>query len=171
VGGYKENQAQSAPDDQIAKQGVTTVDVQALEQVPQQLDALKSYIEERLVPSMSKLHVSQTEQQGGHAVNQVIFGGFDGGMEVGKKHQQYYDAVMNSYKAIAQQLKDAAEGTRDIVDKYKTTEAQNAANVADIERLFASGGSGGGSGTGSTATNTASSTQTTTQTTTDGAYN
>src|SRR5689334_20663719 len=104
VGGYQQNPAQSAPDDQIAKQGVTTVDISALEQAPPQLDGLKSYIQERLIPSMAKLHVSQTEQQGGHLVNQVIFGGFDGGMEVGKKHQQYYDAVMSSYKNIAQQL-------------------------------------------------------------------
>jgi len=163
VAGYQENQAQSAPDDQIAKQGVTTVDIDALEQVPPQLDGLKSYIQERLVPSMSRLHVSQTEQQGGHAVNQVIFGGFDGGVEVGKRHQEYYDAVMTSYRNIAEQLRDAAEGTRKIIEKYKTTEARNSASAADIERLFASGAGGGN---GSPTTSPAGTTQTT-----DGAYN
>lgn len=165
MGGYQQNPAQPAPDDQIAKQGVTTVDISALEQAPPQLDGLKSYIQERLIPSMAKLHVSQTEQQGGHLVNQVIFGGFDGGMEVGKKHQQYYDAVMSSYKTIAQQLQDAADGTRKIIEKYKKAEERNAASAADIERAFASGASGTGTSTSST------STSATTSTSTNQAYN
>jgi hypothetical protein len=167
VGGYQQNPAQAAPDDQIAKQGVTTVDISALEQAPPQLDGLKSYIEERLVPSMAMLHVSQTEQQSGHPVNQVLFGGFDGGMEVGKKHQAYYDAVMASYKTIAQQLKDAAEGTRKIIEKYKKAEDRNAASAADIERAFASGGSG----TSPSSTSTTTTTSTGTGTSTNQAYN
>jgi hypothetical protein len=167
VGGYQQNPAQAAPDDQIAKQGVTTVDISALEQAPPQLDGLKSYIEQRLVPSMAMLHVSQTEQQSGHLVNQVIFGGFDGGMEVGKKHQAYYDAVMTSYKNIAKQLQDAADGTRKIIDKYKNVEERNAASAADIERAFASGASG----TSPSTTTTTTSTDTGTGTSTNQAYN
>jgi hypothetical protein len=174
VGGYQENQAQSAPDDQIAKQGVvTSVDISSLEGCPPWLDGLKSYVQEKLIPSMSKLHVSQTETENDHPVNQIIFGGFDGGMEVGAKHQKYYDAVMASYRTVAQSLQDAADGTRRIIDKYKTAEQRNHTSALDIERVLEAGGGAGGTSTGTGTTTTASSSTTTasSSTSTDQAYN
>jgi hypothetical protein len=170
VGGYQENQAQSAPDDEIAKQGVvTSVDLSSLEGCPPWLDGLKSYIEEKLIPSMSKLHVSQTDTEDNHPVNQIIFGGFDGGMEVGGKHQKYYDAVMSSYRSVAQDLHDAADGTRKIIDKYKTAEERNHTSALDIERILEAGGGAGGTSTGTGATTTA--TTASASTTADQAYN
>lgn len=170
MGGYQENQAQSAPDDEIAKQGVvTSVDLSSLEGCPPWLDGLKSYIEEKLIPSMSKLHVSQTDTEDDHPVNQIVFGGFDGGMEVGAKHQKYYDAVMQSYRTVAKNLKDAADGTRRIIDKYKTAEERNHASALDIERVLEAGGGTGGPSTGTGTTTTA--TTASTSTSTDQAYN
>ena len=138
---------------------MTQVDVDALEKCPQVLDGLKSYIEQKLIPSMAKLHVSQTGKRGDHAINEVIFGGFDGGHEVGAKHQDYYQAVLASYRDIAKSLQDAADGTRHIVEKYKTAEERNRSSAADIERIYAAGGTSVGTGGG---TSTADST---------GAYN
>lgn len=138
--------------DQDGDDGVTQVDVDALEKCPQVLDGLKSYIEQKLIPSMAKLHVSQKEMQGDHAITEVVFGGFDGGHEVGAKHEAYYQAVLASYRDIAKSLQDAADGTRQIVEKYKTAEERNRASAADIERIYAAGGTSVGTGGSSTST-------------------
>ncbi|GEM_PF-5365814 len=56
--------------------------------------------------------------------------------ELWNKHHQFLQAAIDSYKEIARQLKDAADGTRRVIENYQAVEQRNAANAQEIERAL-----------------------------------
>lgn len=62
------------------------------------------------------------------------------------KHNKHWHAAYATYRDLAEQLRQAMEGTQRVLDNYKTTEDRNHANATDVERLLDSGGSSSSTG-------------------------
>jgi hypothetical protein len=69
----------------------------------------------------------------------TYFGGFYSAFGLQAKHDAVYDAINRSLRDLAEHLGKAADATKKIADNYQTTEAQNAASMADIQRLLEAG--------------------------------
>jgi hypothetical protein len=126
----------------------TSVDIPSLEAEVSRLESLRDYVANTLIPHLSE--VSTTIKDNG-----VAFGTFGKAKELAQKHDGYLQAVAQGYADVVKQLDDDVTATRAIIEKYRTAEARNAANLQDIEAIFAKGGSAAAvSSTTSTSTGT-----------------
>ncbi len=118
--------------------GVTiSVDIDSLETEVPQLEALRDYVKDTLLP-----HLATVSEKIGD--NGVAFGTFPGAMQAATLHGQYLTGVAQDLADLVNQLDADITATRAVIDRYRTTEARNAANAHDIDALFA--GSTGTSG-------------------------
>jgi len=90
----------------------------------------------------------------------VAFGAFEQAQTAYRKHDAFFQTVMQNYADVVKQLDDDVQATQAVIDNYKSADSRNNANAADIDKLFHyQPGTGGGPSTYSS---------TTTPTTTDG---
>jgi hypothetical protein len=108
---------------------VTHVDIPSLEAEVTRLEGLRDYVAKTLIPHLGT--VATTIKSGN-----VAFGSFAQGQTAATKHDSYFQAVVQSYANVVKQLDDDVQATKTIIDKYKTAETRNAANVTDIEKIF-----------------------------------
>jgi hypothetical protein len=129
----------------------TSVDIPSLEAEVSRLESLRDYVASTLIPHLSE--VSETIKDNG-----VAFGTFAKGRELAQLHDAYLKSVAQSYANVAKQLDNDATATRAIIDKYRTAEARNVANMRDIEAIFTTGGSDSSSSTTTSSTSTSTGT-------------
>ncbi|GIJ49694.1 hypothetical protein Val02_65800 [Virgisporangium aliadipatigenens] len=115
------------------KDAGTVVDITALEGVGEWVKQLNQFI-------MDNIHTELTSSMMTQGTQTDIFGGFPEAGKVGGKAHTFAEQGAESVKNMTESLSDFADATAKIVEQYKTTEARNAANVADILRLLSSGG-------------------------------
>jgi hypothetical protein len=149
-GGYTLGAAQqcTAPD-LITSQGVVTeVDIESVAAAAPWLDGLKHYIQERLIPDVGKMAITNDDIE-------LLFGGLSSASEVAQKHMAYVRTAIQSYRDIAESLDATSRVTEKIVKNYKDVEHSNAITVQNIDAAFASEpGSGGSTAGTSTSTST-----------------
>jgi hypothetical protein len=115
------------------------VDITSLESAVSVLQNLREYVNNRLVgDAAAKLKLEAPGGSNAPNDTTVIFGGFPAAQALATKHNQFYETVGRAYSALVESLDDAVDGTRRIIDTYKTVEERNRAAVADITRLLSS---------------------------------
>lgn len=103
----------------------TTVDVLSLEDFQVTLNA-------RLVEVESALHKLSTEMRG----RPPALGGFHDATVQARKFERFHDEQLARVKRLKRALLAAKKATATILENYRTTEARNAANSADIAALL-----------------------------------
>jgi len=138
-GEYQPGKQQLTTPDGIVEQGVKTqVDLDSVAQTAPWLQGLKDYVEQRLIPDAATMVLTNDLQD-------LYFGKVDGAKKVGTKHSSYLQAVVDSYRSVADSLGTAVKATNDIVKNYKDVEHNNTLNVAGVDKTFTDDSSGGSS--------------------------
>ncbi|WP_018350999.1 hypothetical protein [Longispora albida] len=116
------------------------VDVEHLENAAKYIDQLKEYVGEILATKVTRIKTLSKSESSRQAVKVEAevtpFGGF---VEAKERWDGLIKANGNmeaSLKALETKLATLAEGTRKIVENYKTVEERNHANSKDIERIL-----------------------------------
>jgi hypothetical protein len=118
---------------------VVSVDISSLELEVPRLESLRDYVKTTLIQRLGT--VATTIKN-----NDVAFGKFPNGVQAATLHNSYLTAVQQSYAHVVGQLDDAITATNAIIDRYRTAEARNTANVCDIDAILASPAQDIGSG-------------------------
>lgn len=115
----------------------TEVDITSLESAVGVLRDLREYVNHSLVgDSATKLKLQPHAGVDSANPTTLIFGGFPAAGDLARKHNDFFTAVSGAYSALVETLDDTIDGTRRIIDNYKTVEDRNRAAAADIARLF-----------------------------------
>jgi hypothetical protein len=115
----------------------TSVDITSLESAVDVLRNLRDYVNTRLVgEAAERLKIGHPGDGSSNA--DVIFGGFEAAKEIATKHDHFYETVSSAYSALVETLDNTIDGTRRIIENYKTVEERNHASVADITTLLSS---------------------------------
>jgi hypothetical protein len=122
------------------------VDVEQIGQAPAWLEQLQEHVEKYCLGQMtniaaalntSALDTSDLDMKLNS--DATVFGGFYSAYGIQAKHDAVFNAVRTSLRDLAEHLGKAADATRHIAEQYKTTEAQNKASMADIQRMLDQG--------------------------------
>jgi hypothetical protein len=123
---YQDSGGDSGPAD------VWTVDSDYLDAAARELDALHDFVVNSFLPHFHEIADRMGTQDhnpfGGPKVSDAV--------ALWMKHDQYLTAARHTYASIADQLKNAADATRQVAQQYRTTEERNRANMADVEKAF-----------------------------------
>lgn len=124
----------------------TSVDLEQLNGAVDWLKQLQGFIETHCIghlPEVSK-HLNTAGMSMDGVDKQLngqpsVFGAFYSGYGLQAKHDSTFRAVGASLRAMAAHLGQTADATVKIIEKYRTVEEQNSANVQDIQRALAAG--------------------------------
>ncbi len=110
-----------------------TVDSTYVDKAADELDALHDFIVNTFLPSFKEIADRMGSQ------NHNPFGGQQtvttaSGMWA--THDQYLKTARHTYASISDQLRNAADATRDIAGKYRTVEQRNQTTMQNIEQAF-----------------------------------
>jgi hypothetical protein len=132
--------------DQPALPSDSDVNIDHVEKAPAWLEQLQGYVETYCIGEMTGIRAGLSTA--GLDISDVdmnlngdatYFGGFYSAFGIQAKHDAVFDAINRSLRDFAEHLGKAADATKKIAQNYRTTEAQNAASMTDIQRLLDAG--------------------------------
>ena len=122
------------------------VDVEQIGKAPAWLEQLQEHVEKYCLGQMtniaaalntSALDTSDLDMKLNS--DATVFGGFYSAYGIQAKHDAVFNTVRKSLKDLAEHLGKAADATKKIAENYKTTEEQNRAGMADIQKMLDQG--------------------------------
>jgi hypothetical protein len=122
------------------------VDPEHLDSVARWLTDLQSFVETYCLGMMSDIQNELNASSVDLSDNEIklnddatFFGGFYSAYGIYAKHEAVFNSVRKSLDNLAQTVGKTADATTKIAQRYKTTEEQNRATMADIRRMIEDG--------------------------------
>src|SRR5690348_13572670 len=122
------------------------VDVEQIGKAPAWLEQLQEHVETYCLGQMTNIaaalnttSLDTSDLDMKLTSDATVFGGFYSAYGIQAKHDAVFNAVRTSLRDLAEHLGKAADATRRIAAQYATTEEQNRASMADIQRLLDEG--------------------------------
>ena len=122
------------------------VDPEHLDKVALWLTDLQGFVETYCVGKMSDIQNELNATSVDLSDNEIklnddatFFGGFYSAYGVYAKHEAVFTSVRKSLENLAKTVGKTADATTEIAKRYKITEEQNRATMADIKRMIEAG--------------------------------